>query len=152
MRAAILLFVLGCAAAPAGLDARLDVEPAPDGITLTLQLRNASTSPLSIIEVDAWDEEFPDFIHVGAAPQASMRIERLSGAVPRSFALLDGPLHSMPGEWRRLLLQAGESRSFPKVCLLPPGEYEATATYLGVDGDPLTTAPLRFRVEGTLRR
>ncbi len=149
MRAAVLLFMLGCAAAPDGLDARLDVEPAPDGVTVILRLRNASTSPLTIVEMDEWDEVFPDFIHGGVEAEASMRIERLSGAAPKGFALLDGPFHSTPREWRRLLLQPGESRSFPKPCFLAPGEYEATATYRGVDGAPLTTAPLRFRVESS---
>lgn len=156
MTTAAFLLVLGCAAEDAsprpGLVARLDVKPAPGGVSLTLQLRNASLSPISITAVEEWNAYFPDLIYSGAEAEATLRIERLSGAVPWSFAVLDGPFHSTPREHRTILLQPGASRSFPKPCLLPPGEYEASATYLYVDGEPLTTRPLRFRVEGTIRR
>ena len=156
MTTAAFLLVLGSAAAdasrPPGLVARLDVKPAPEGVTLTLQLRNASRSPRTITEVEEWDEVLPDLIRSGMEAEATLTIERLSGGILDGFAMVGGPHHAPPREHRTILLQPGASRSFPTSCLLPPGDYEASATYLYVDGEPLTTRPLRFRVEGTIRR
>lgn len=161
VRAAGFLLILGCAAAdasrPPGLVARLDVKPAPGGVTLTLQLRNASRSPISIVAVERWEEFTPDLILEGTHAEALLRIERRSGSAPKGFALLSTHFHSSSPQRRLILLRPGESRSYPRALWLPPGEYEARATYMGmaledVEAQPLATEPLRFRVEGPISR
>lgn len=116
----------------AGLRARLvKVEDAPEGrVPYRLEIMNVDAAPRPFVPIRVWNASLPEGSRTRSSAQAGLTLKRrdpqVSGLCYGSYGCGGGP------DRRSVLLQPGESRSFPLLDgeYVAPGRYELQVSYL----------------------